>query len=192
MVADRTAILIIDITDPTHPGLVGIYNDKLKNATRVAVKGNYAYVVDGSYGLKTLDISEKSDPIAVNNYTPGTASDPFRISNYRPGTVYDIAVSGNYAFITSSYIYDYYLHYLPFPIPFEWCYPTTFPLPIPSEWCYPTTFPPSPSFIWGRLQALDITNPAKPTPVGHRMSQFGGLRSIIVKNNCAYVTRFLK
>ena len=54
---------IIDISDPINP-VTPIYKDTNGSAFDVTVEGNYAYVVDYSYGggLAIIDISDQANP----------------------------------------------------------------------------------------------------------------------------------
>ena len=79
-------LAILNIADPSLPTLAGqtgvfpgIVND-------VAVAGNYAYVADGSAGLRIIDVSLPSAPAEVGFYDT-------------PGAAYDVAVAGNYAYV---------------------------------------------------------------------------------------------
>lgn len=82
--------LIIDITDPLAPGLIGSLNLG-SNPTNIAVSGNYAYVTGSSntLELRIIDISVPSSPAIVGNYNAvGTAN------------ALGVAISGNTVFIT--------------------------------------------------------------------------------------------
>ena len=52
----------------------------------VAVSGNYAYVVDGSKGLMSIDITNPKAPTLAGSYDTA-------------GSAYNVAVSGNYAYV---------------------------------------------------------------------------------------------
>jgi len=61
-------------------------SDTPGEASGVAVKGSFAYVADGSSGLRVIDVSNPAAPQARGYYdTPGWAT--------------DIDLSGNYAFV---------------------------------------------------------------------------------------------
>ena len=59
-------------------------------ADNVFVTGNYAYLADGSSGLQIIDVSDKSSPSLVGNFST-------------PDSVFEAHVSGDYA-----YLVDYY------------------------------------------------------------------------------------
>ena len=57
------------------------------SASNVVVRGDYAYVADGSDGLEIIDISDLSNPVKVGSVTDGS------------GNATDIYLSGNYAYV---------------------------------------------------------------------------------------------
>jgi hypothetical protein len=93
-VADGGAGLhILDISDPTAPALLGTYSGE---ARKVAVAGNYAYVVQrGTWGgeqwvgggLRILDVSDPTTPQEVG----------FFANAYPP--LESVTVAGNYAYV---------------------------------------------------------------------------------------------
>ena len=75
-VADRgSGLQIVDVSDPSQPKLVGGC-DTPGDTFGVYVKGNYAYVTDGSVGgLRIIDISDPTNPVFTGWYdTPGTTT----------------------------------------------------------------------------------------------------------------------
>ncbi|MFX1516748.1 MAG: hypothetical protein ACFFC6_10585 [Promethearchaeota archaeon] len=87
-VADgKTGLAIIDISDPTNPGLP-IYRDTVDTAWRgVYVSGDYAYVTVLNEGLAIIDISNPTNP-----GSPIYRDLAFRIP-------YDVHVSEDYAYV---------------------------------------------------------------------------------------------
>ncbi len=61
----RNGFLIVDISDPARPTLVGSCSTGGSTAMVVAA-GNYAYVVDYFSGFRVIDISEPTRPVAVS------------------------------------------------------------------------------------------------------------------------------
>jgi len=83
-------LAIIDISDPTNPGLP-VYEDTAGTASGVFVCGNFAYVADYGSGLAIIDISDPTNPgLPVYEDTTGYAR--------------DVYVSGDYAYVAD---YDY-------------------------------------------------------------------------------------
>ena len=83
-VRDNEGLIILDISDPSHPIFIG-HCDTPGNETCVFVLRNYAYVTDGN--LRIIDISTPSNPIEVGHCdTPHDAQEVF--------------VTGNYAYVT--------------------------------------------------------------------------------------------
>jgi choice-of-anchor B domain-containing protein len=71
---NATGLHIVDVTDPWYPVIVSTVD----TVPRFDMKtwGNYAYTVDGNYGLtgadgKVLDISDPASPIVVGSFRPG-------------------------------------------------------------------------------------------------------------------------
>ncbi len=91
---DSAGLAIMNITDPTDPGLP-VYRDTVPvsaYARDVFVSGNYAYMADYEYGgLAIIDISDPTSPGATvySRDTTGYASGVF--------------VSGDYAYVADSY-----------------------------------------------------------------------------------------
>jgi hypothetical protein len=89
---------IIDISDPAAPKEIGACSTPGR-ALGVAVSGNFAYVADDNFGLRIIDVSNPSVPIEVGFYGAWwlvEIADPYTHS-------IDVAVSGNYAYITNNY-----------------------------------------------------------------------------------------
>jgi hypothetical protein len=76
---------VIDVSNPSSPREVGAY-DTPGSALGVAVSGTYAYVADGSEGLRVIDVSNPSSPREVGFYDT-------------PGDAWGVAVSGTYAYV---------------------------------------------------------------------------------------------
>lgn len=68
-------IFLINITNPSSPVLAGTCNFMgNENALDIKIRGNYAYVANGSCGVMIVDISDPVNPALVSNYyLPGTA-----------------------------------------------------------------------------------------------------------------------
>ncbi len=76
---------MIDVSVPSAPVEVG-FVDTPHYANGVAVNGSYAFVADGSAGLRVISIANPSAPSEVGSVdTPGSAN--------------DVAVAGSYAYI---------------------------------------------------------------------------------------------
>ncbi len=97
-IADGDDFRVMDISDPAHPlpiGVNGGYDTPVKgvpskkSAHDVAVMGRYAYVIDGVYKLRILDISDPTKPTDVGSYSVYG-----RLNK-------DVAVAGTYAYVTN-------------------------------------------------------------------------------------------
>jgi hypothetical protein len=79
-------LVILDITDPAAPVLVGQTPPLAGLARIVAVAGDYAYVADLRAGLSVVDVSDPGAPVEVGFYDT-------------PGSPYSVAVAGDYAYV---------------------------------------------------------------------------------------------
>lgn len=87
--AGPCGVLILRISDPSNPVLVGHYNSP-GDARDIHVSGDYAYVAHMSGGFFTLDISDPTNPtLAGSLETPPWTDGVF--------------VSGDYAYLTEGY-----------------------------------------------------------------------------------------
>jgi len=100
-VADSSGGLqVIDVSNKSEPLRVGVYNTSAKGsavyASSLVVSDNYAYVTcGGGYindfdGLQIVDISNPTNPSWIGEYDTKASA-------------YDVAISGKYAYVTSSY-----------------------------------------------------------------------------------------
>jgi hypothetical protein len=71
-VATNEGLRIIDISNPANLQLRGLVPTR-NMSLGVSVKGDRAYVADGSAGVFLVDISNPSDPREIARYTPRTA-----------------------------------------------------------------------------------------------------------------------
>ncbi len=91
-VADGNALLILDVSTPSNPQLLGRYAGAGSgSAYGVAISGTTAFVAYGDSGLLVLDVSTPSNPRLLGSYPAGSGS----WSN-------SVAVSGTIAFVTES------------------------------------------------------------------------------------------
>ena len=72
----QTRLVILDITSPVAPVVVGQTMITTDLVAGLAVSSGYAYVANGSRGLRVLNVNNPTAPIEVGYYdTPGYASD---------------------------------------------------------------------------------------------------------------------
>jgi len=89
--ADVWRFRIADVSNPSHPALVGEYAPASDNRA-VSVVGNYAYVSEYHQGMSALDISDPTDPVYQGTYKSpvgGTVEDLMAV-----GTTVYIAFGG--------------------------------------------------------------------------------------------------
>ena len=161
-------VVIIDVSDPVHPVLVGKSNPLHGVVSHVVIAGNYAYVA--ARWLHIIDVSDPAHPTQVGFYdTPGTVMDVDMVGNYAyvahgwsglrivnvanpahpaevgfydtPGFAYGVAVAGNYAYVAA---------------------------------------------YWDGLRIINVTNPAAPTEVGFYDTP-GSAKGVSVAGNYGYV-----
>jgi len=80
---------VIDVSDPANPNEVGFFNTG-GQASGVAVSGSYAYVADGSGGLRVIDVSDPVNPNEVGFFDTGDEA-------------LGVAISGSYAYVADDY-----------------------------------------------------------------------------------------
>ncbi len=78
-------LVILDISDPTSPAIVGQTNVFPHYAVGVDVVGSYAYVANGYSGLRIVDVSDSATPTEVGYY------DTWYVSG--------VAVTGSFAYV---------------------------------------------------------------------------------------------
>lgn len=66
-VATDANLTILDISNPASPSLLGVETGA--GGSDVALRGTYAYLMRGSKGIRSIDISDPSHPIAVGSAT---------------------------------------------------------------------------------------------------------------------------
>ena len=65
-------LVILDVSDPSHPAVVGQTGVLPDVVVGVAVAGSYAYVADWERGLRIIDVSDPAHPSEAGSYdTPG-------------------------------------------------------------------------------------------------------------------------
>lgn len=176
---DRGSLDVIEISDPTNPRRVSSFATTWSKA-RVAISGDFAYLADGSAGLRVIDLSDPANPRQVGAldtvwFARGVAvsgqyafvvagfgfqaldvSDPVnpRLVGWydRSGWANDLAVSGDYAYVAAN-----------------------------SRWDEATK-----TFTEAGLQVINIRDPANPRRVGG----YEGTRQahrVGVSGSCAYL-----
>jgi len=81
----ESGLLVVDITNPASPTVVGTYAYSSGAAYGVTIAGNYAYVANGNSGLVIVDITNPVAPTFKGRYDTLNAK--------------NLALSGNYAYI---------------------------------------------------------------------------------------------
>ncbi len=85
-IANReTGLLVIDISNPQSPRLVGSI-DTPGSAYAVAVSGTYVYIADLDHGLQIVDVHDPTNPVLAGNADT-------------PGSAVGVAVAGTFAYV---------------------------------------------------------------------------------------------
>ncbi len=89
-IGDGKRLVILDVSDPADPVVVG-ETDPLPGVVQdVAVVGHYAYIADDWEGLRIIDVSNPASPIEAGSYTG-------------IGEAEEVAVAGNYAYVAADW-----------------------------------------------------------------------------------------
>ncbi len=89
LLVNDDGLQIWDVSNYSSPVLEGSLSQVPDYADRIVVKGDYAYVTNGSFGLSIIDISDLSDPALVGSY------DVFSVT-------WAIDLDGDFAFLAHS------------------------------------------------------------------------------------------
>jgi hypothetical protein len=162
-------LIVVDVSDPTHPHRVGSV-PLLGYAKGVFVSGGYAYVADGYAGLRVIDVSDPAHPHEVGFYdTPSYAKGVF--------------VSGGYAYVADGYaglrVIDVSDPAHPYEVGF---YDTTeYPVGVfvSGGYAYVTDG-------YAGLRVIDVSDPAHPYEVGFYNTP-GYAKGVFVSGGYAYV-----
>jgi len=168
-VAAGGILSILNISDPSNPVQVGIY-DTAEDAQGVFVSGNYAYVVEGLNGLQVIDISTPSSPSEVGSYNT-------------PGNAHDVFVSGNYAYIadwnSGLRVIDISTPSSPNEVGFYDTSGSARGVYVSGNYAYVAD-------NFSGLQIIDISTPSSPSWVG-LYNTSGSAAGVYVSGNYAYV-----
>lgn len=84
-------LTILDVSDPSHPHVIGQTSVLAGVIQNITISGQYAYVAAGNGGLRIIDVSNPAIPIEVGSFE---YSAPQHLIN-------DVSVAGNYVYIVS-------------------------------------------------------------------------------------------
>ncbi|MFQ5858777.1 MAG: hypothetical protein ACE5LU_24515 [Anaerolineae bacterium] len=193
-------LVVLDVSHPANPTVVGQTDLLLPGVTDVVVERNYAYVATGE-ALHIVDVTNPTDSDGLHIIDVTNPDSPIRVGFYdMPGYSYGVAVAGNYAYVAASgqwngnELVGHGLYFIDVTNP-----------AAPTERGYYQDY--RPPTIWtvrgwiavagnhayvarsgGGLRIIDVTNPAAPTEVGsyHPPTQ-GAAADVAVAGNYAYV-----
>ncbi len=84
MADGSNGLVVLDITNPAAPTLVGTYDTNF--AQSVVVSGNYAFIADDSTGIVIVNIANPAALVSEGSFNTA-------------GFAYDVAVSNNYVYV---------------------------------------------------------------------------------------------
>lgn len=179
--SDNRTLLVIDVTNSACPVLVGgCYTGGYANG--LVVSGNYAYVAADAAGLKVVDVRNPAKPRIVGRHDVR-------------GYTMAVAVSGHYAYVTDSYMSNV-LMVLDVSNPAN---------PVQLGMCgvggYPNAVAVSGNYAYiageihlgtspyhaGRLDVIDVSNPANPVRVGGYDLMGSPANGVAVSGKYAYL-----
>ena len=133
----------------------------------ISIKGNYAFCVDFYHGLEVIDISNRSQPVKVENYN---------ISGYS----HAVDVSGNYAYLANGglVIVDVSDPSLPVQVGHYHC-DTVYDVKVKNNFAYLAGYS-------NGLQIIDVSSPSSPILVG-QWSDSDHYFELFIKGNEAYM-----
>jgi len=161
-------LVILDVSDPTHPAVIGQTGVLPAIVQGVKVSGNYAYVAEGYAGLRIINVSDPTHPTEVGFYDT-------------PGYALGVAVSGNYVYVAD---WNSGLRIInvsdpahPREVGFYETPGDAQSVDVSGNYAYVADYD---------LRIIDISNPTAPTEVGFYNTP-GNARGVAVSGNYAYV-----
>ena len=169
-IGEGPRLTILDVSDPTHPIVVGKTNPLPDVVRGVTVSGDYAYTANYWKGLRVIDASDPTHPTEVGYYdTPGEAR--------------GVAVAGDYAYVADgSYglqVVDVSDPAHPTKVGSHDTYGSAEDVVVTGDYAYVADWD-------GGLRVIDVSDPAHPTEVGFYDTP-GYAVGVAVAGNYVYV-----
>jgi hypothetical protein len=166
-------LIVLDITNPSAPAVVGQSRPLAGVLTDVAVAGNYAYVTAGEAGLRVLSLVPEYQPAEV-----GYAD--------TPGVAQSVALVGGYAYVAETGVTRGGLRIVDVKDPARPALAGSlfgpepvYQVAVAGSYAYVATE----IYLQG-LQVLQVSDPGHPQIVTH--AAISGARAVAVANNYAY------
>jgi hypothetical protein len=167
--ADLGSLIVVDITDPATPIIIGSFETTPVTSSFVAVKDDYAYIGDTTKGFSVFDVSDKTNPIQLDHI------------DVLDG-VLGLEISGNYLYIIA---FPYYFHIYnitnpanPVEVGSYNCTTQPFGLTIQGNYAY--------LGIYDRFSIIDITDKTNPYEIGG-VDTLPFIYDILIDGNFAYL-----
>lgn len=162
-------LVILDISNPASPTVVGETSPLPGIVRDVVVSGIHAYVNVGGAGMRVVDVSTPSNPKEVGFYDA-------------PGDAKGIAIAGDYAYVVSGLqglqIVDISTSFDPTEVGSYDTAGSAQGVAVAGSYAYVTDGNEG-------LRVVDISTPANPTEVGHALEAASG--NVTIDGNYAYV-----
>jgi len=146
---------ILDVSNPAAPRRVGFSAIRISGSTQFS--GNHAYVPNGAAGLQVIDLSDPTNPRRVGGFDTG-------------GSVSDVAIAGNYAYVVGDSLIVINISEPTHPVQVGSsslrAYAVSVEVSGNNAFVIGSTHLPGQGDQW-TLDSFDISDPAKPQPVGH-------------------------
>ena len=172
-VADRgSGLQVIAIADTLSPPIQASIGDTPGYALNVRIAGNYAYVADHEGGLQVVDISDPENAFVAGSCTAADTSQ-------------GLAVSGNYAYVTTIFpscfrVVDISDPTDPTLVWGHFCEGAPFGVAVDGDYAYVAAGD-------SGLRVFDISNPELAWHVGAYVSPIMGARDVAISGDHAYV-----
>ncbi len=167
------SLVVLDISDPTHPAAVGqaslLMSECSSMITSVAISGTYAYVTD-SCDLHIVSVADPAHPVEVGAYWAGWAM------------LKSVAVAGDYAYLAGSgvWIINVADPAHPIEVGFDDMPAEGTGVAVAGNYAYVT--------MMNYLRTYDVTDPAHPVYLyDHSCLISGGADNVIISGTYAYV-----
>jgi hypothetical protein len=168
-VATDAGLSVLDIADATHIEQIGSF-DTPGRAVDVAIVGDWAYLIDDSGHLWTLDISNPAEPIDVSE---------FPLAAYPTA----LAINGGFAYILSGFAQNSQLQIIDISNPFL---PEAVGNYFAGDYCTDICVTDTLALIAGYgLTVVNVSDPASPVLIDS--AQSGDAWAVAVQNGYAYL-----
>ncbi len=209
---------VIDVSTPSAPVLLGVVDTPAVDAKAVAVSGDYAYLAAGAAGLRVIDVSTPSASVEVGSFDSGWVND-ISVSGdyayvaagdsglqvidvatpsapalagylYTGGITRNVAVSGNYAYVTETHADPFLRDSLrvidvsdpssPVEVGVYEMLGEVYGVAVSGDYAYLAAGD-------AGLRVIDVSTPSEPAEIGFVVVDTGWVHDVAVSGDYAYV-----